>query len=43
MKIDYTILVQVVSVVVLTFLIFRKAMALIPMNIGFMIKKTSAM
>ena len=43
MKIDCMILVQVVSVSVLVFFILRRAMALIPMKMGFRMRKTKAM
>ena len=43
MKIDWTMFVQVVSVCVLVFFIFRRAKLLIPMNTGLRIRKTSAM
>ena len=42
MKIDYTILVQVVKVSVLVFFILRKAIALMPIKIGFRIRKKRA-
>ena len=42
-KIDCTMFVQVVSVYVLVFFIFRRARLLIPMNTGLRMRKTSAM
>ena len=43
MKTDYMIFVQVVSVSVLVFFIFLRAIALIPMNTGLRIRKMRAM
>lgn len=42
-KMDCTMLVQVVNVVVLVFFIFLSAIALIPMNTGLRMRNPSAM